>query len=115
MGRDRGPKVRHTWFVRADTLEKARAVADQLDLSVNGWLNMLVTRELRRQEEVRQYRLALSQIRETIVCSHCGGEGHVKYGDPCQHCCGLGRVPRLSQEQMASVATRALTMDGGGS
>jgi len=51
MGRDRGPKVRHTWFVRADTLEKARAVADQLDLSVNGWLNMLVTRELRRQEE----------------------------------------------------------------
>ena len=72
-------------------------------------------RERWEATRVRQYRLALSQIRETIVCSHCGGEGRVKYGDPCQHCCGRGRVPRLSQEQMASVATRALTMDGGGS
>jgi len=72
-------------------------------------------RERWEATRVRQYRLALSQIRETIVCSHCGGEGHVRYGDPCQHCCGRGRVPRLSQEQMASVATRALTMDGGGS
>lgn len=58
---------------------------------------------------------ALQRIAALRLCPHCGGEGHVKYGDPCQPCCGRGRVPRLSQEQMASVATRALTMDGGGS
>lgn len=66
-------------------------------------------------EDVVAMEHSLKVIASVRPRSHCGGEGHVRYGDPCQHCCGRGRVPRLSQEQMASVATRALTMDGGGS
>lgn len=67
--------------------------------------------------EVQAAVLALYCIAATKPCADCDGIGTLPamMHGPCQHCCGRGRVPRLSQEQMASVATRALTMDGGGS